>query len=784
MEIWTLVKADIKHKKGSFISIILLTAIISLSIVVILSIQKNTKMGVKALWEKSAPGELSVIIREDRLTEELLKKVEDSSLTDRVEDISTVCSDGYFINDIENGNSLFMRKKDQWFIPYNQELDGYGDTDITIHPGEIYLPIGLKIDFSCEVGDTVKVYTIYSHSYEYKVAGFIAEPVTGSETIGWKQCYVSDEDFTRMFEDAAAEELKHGSEATANVHILQIYQKNDANMTSAEFRRALNQETGIIDFASGSITISDSKRYTTLVPNIITSSLLVFMLVLMAVVLVMMGHSISTGIQMDYEEFGIMKSQGFSKNKIRVVFVFQYILAEILGIISGICFAVPVLKGLNNIFFYITGILSPDGFAIWHSSLLICSMLFLSLAFIWLMTWKVTTISPVRAITGGQKTVYFDSLFRIKIRPKWLHTSLAFRQFTSKGRQYMGITFITAILVFFMMLVMVLGNVLNSKTSLEAMGFMYQEVSIGFKTELSDEQLADIEATVEEYTPICHRYYYAQLYTSFNGEQTMCGIIRNPEELPAISKGRAPLYDNEIVITSTLAEAYDLHMGDEVVVAHGEHKAEYMVVGYNQSMNDTGMIFFMSMEGSARIGIDNIYTGGYSLSDADKAGEIAEKLNELYGEIIFAQAADDTSDLDIYDDIIGMAKLFIYILSVIFALVVVHMVCTKNFIQERRDIGIYKACGFTSGMLRLQFAVRFLIISVIGAAVGIAFGLVLSGWTISQMLKMVGLSTIVVTYTPSIFILPTLVICCCFFLFAFLVSGKIKRVETKELVIE
>ncbi len=784
MEIITLVKANIKHKKGSFISIVLLLAIISLSVTFILSMKNNCDKSLEAAWEDLNPGELIVMISDRKMSDELLTKVENSRLTDKVIDVPGIESDAYYINDNTNGNSLFMRKQDNYFKAYNAELDGYIQEDIKIRNGEIWFPVGVKTNYKCNIGDMVSVYTIYGHEYDFIIAGFIVEPVTGGSVIGWKQAYVSDEDFNRMSDDAEMEELAHEDGAISNIHLIHIYQDGGCSMTSTEFRRALNKETGIVDFAFGSMPKSLCLKYTLLLVNIITASLLAFMFILMVVVFIVMGHSISTGIQIDYAELGILKSQGFSKGKIRLVFICQYLFAELLGILIGFGLAVPAFLLLKNLFFSMTGILSSGRIDFVRSSFIICSVFLISILFVLLMTGKVAKISPIRAISGGKSAVYFDSYLKSKISKKRIHTSIALRQFTSNSRRYIGITVIVSILVFFMMTAMILGNILNSKTALESIGMICNEINIDFKTALSDEQLNDIEEVVEQYTPITHKYYLRHMYLSLNGEETMCRIMRNPEEIPAISKGRAPLYDNEIVITDILADEYKLSIGDEVVISHDDKKASYIITGYNQSINDVGMIFSMSLDGAKKVGIENVYWGAYSLDDAGYAEKAAADINQLYGDLVSAEHNEDAGDMDSYNEIISIIKVIIYVLSVIFASVVVHMVCIKTFIQERHDIGIYKACGFTSGMLRLQFAVRFLIISIFGSLVGLIFSVLLSGWTIAQILRLVGISVIKVSYTPLTFILPILVICFCFFIFAYAASRKIKYVETRELVME
>ena len=126
----------------------------------------------------------------------------------------------------------------------------------------------------------------------------------------------------------------------------------------------------------------------------------------------------------------------------------------------------------------------------------------------------------------------------------------------------------------------------------------------------------------------------------------------------------------------------------------------------------------------------------------------------------------------------------IYIISILFALITVSMTCIRSFLRERTDIGIYKALGFTVRQLRLQFSFRFLIVSVIGAAFGIILCIFLCPSMMKILLRGVGITNFTTDYTLDVIILPVCMICFCFFLFAYLVSGKIKKVEVRELISE
>lgn len=92
--------------------------------------------------------------------------------------------------------------------------------------------------------------------------------------------------------------------------------------------------------------------------------------------------------------------------------------------------------------------------------------------------------------------------------------------------------------------------------------------------------------------------------------------------------------------------------------------------------------------------------------------------------------------------------------------------------------------GFISKNLRVQFALRFLIVAVFGSAVGAVLSVLFSGKLLSIFLYNIGITHLEARFTPFTFIAPVTLICDCFFVFAYFVSGKIKTVAVRELVVE
>lgn len=783
MEIITLIKANIWRKKGSFIGITLLMVIISMSLTAVLSVWDNCREGLETAYEETDAANLLFSIKRQDLSDDILRSLQKHPLIERISMFDAIQSTEIRFGDNIEQNEWKLLKYRKEFKIVNETLDGYQKNPVpALKRGEIYITQGAVSRMECKIGDSLRFF-ILGREYSFRVKGIVVEPMFGGTTIGWKQVFISDEDFEKLCADASAD-AKGTEGKTALYYMVQLYKSADCTLTDGKFKRKVNLDTGIIDRASGSLTKEMSEHYTNLFMDIIFAILLVFILFLFLVVLIVMAHSIGVGIEMDYTNIGVLKSQGFSKDRIRTVWILQYLLAQTAGAFVGTALAVPLCRVMGDVFWPITGILADKGISFLKSFFMVSVILLVSAFLVWFLTRKIGKISPVRAISGGRSDIYFDSRFQMPIFNRSLSFSLALRQFTSNRRKYLSTIVIVSILIFFMLTVTVLGNVLDSKTALQSMGGLYVECSMTFSKKVDDRKLEGIEKIVEKYSSIEKKYYLISQYLSVNGEEIFCQIYQNPEVLPVL-KGRAPLYDNEIVVTEIIADELDLKIGDTALVTHRSSSKEFIVSGIYQSINDTGLTFAMSLKGAEVFGIDSVHYAGYSLGSPENNVQIAEELNAVYGDILKAEAKEGGDIMeDTYTIAIDSMKAIIYAFSVLFALVVVIMVCNKTFLQEKNDIGIYKALGFTAANLRIQFAFRFFIVSLAGALLGSVFSIFFTGRLLNGMLRGMGITSFVAQFTAVTFFVPVMIICVCFFLFAYFASGKVRTVEVRELVVE
>lgn len=440
------------------------------------------------------------------------------------------------------------------------------------------------------------------------------------------------------------------------------------------------------------MTKSMSAHYTMLFVSIITSVLLVFMGLLLIVVIIVITYSITTGIQMDYVNIGILKAVGITQGQLRLILVLQYIAAEIVGMAAGLAGSVWLIKSFGTIFQPIMAVVITTRIAWAQSFFWIAVILAGTGILLFVLTAKAAKITPMRALSQGKDEIYFSSRLNVAVSPKHLYTTLALRQITSEGRRYVGTVVIVAILVFFMMTIQILGGIVDSESARESMGEIVSDVEIQLQTKVDEHEFQNIEQTIEEITPIQKKCYTNTTYMSLNGEEIYCFIYQNPGDMQ-MTKGRAPIYDNEIAITEITAEEVGIKMGDTVTVACGSNREEYLVSGIYQGLNDAGLNFSIGFQGAQKLGISSMGYGAYKLSEPEKAVQVQERLNEVYPEILKVQTSGDASMDKTYEAAIQAMQLIVNVFSVLFGTDCGYHVLPQNVFAGKNGSRHFKGNG-------------------------------------------------------------------------------------------
>ena len=777
-----LTSAGIRRGRGAFKSIILLMMLITFSFSGTVSNADRLREARTERFAQAGVPDIMVSIYDDLLTDEMLRAVEEDP---NVQD--------YCLK-----QSIFLMKTPQaddqevkitlTLFPHTDDLNVFSDNgdrfleDNSLSDGEIFLPYKMKMTKEFQKGTVIKIQTRNGFSESFTVKGYYEDVIQGVTTSAGNYCIITQNDYDRIAAEYADSLFDSDRYAVVMSH---LYINGTGSCSQSELRRELGERSPLISSANMAVTREMLAAHVEIFSNIGTRIIAVFVLLLLIVVLITMHNSIRSSIEMDQAELGILKSQGFTAFQISLVYVFQYAAALVIGAILGIAVSVPACRYLISMWKNLTGIMSGTNVSILKCAVLSIAIILICTVFIFISTSKIGRISPVRAIAGAKSEVYFDSRLNTRVRKKPLSFFLALRQLNSRRKSYLGTVFIVMLLSFFVISIMIITKGLDMEQMLTD---ITGEISLNSISGFCMDDFTEAEAAIREIdggAELLTESYHRMLVER---ELIAVHAYNSTEDVFKPLKGRAPKYDNEIMLTESASKSTGKQIGDTLTVTYMDKKCEFIVTGSFQTVWEFGLLTAMTPEGMQRLGYGDIDGAFVSLSDPNKQQQVIDLLNDRYAGKLHAEPYTENSTLETYKKtaniLMGSLSYAIYAVLLLFAAVIVAMVCKRTFIRERTDIGIFKAVGFTVPSLRLQFSLRFLLIALLGSAAGCAAGMLWSRKMISYILRIIGLTDFTADYMPAMFIVPSAILCGCFFLTAWFASHRIQTVNVRDLVTE
>ncbi len=118
------------------------------------------------------------------------------------------------------------------------------------------------------------------------------------------------------------------------------------------------------------------------------------------------------------------------------------------------------------------------------------------------------------------------------------------------------------------------------------------------------------------------------------------------------------------------------------------------------------------------------------------------------------------------------------------ACVAVMLISRRTLLSERRDMGVYRAMGFTVASLRASFTLRFLGVAAVGALAGSALTMAAGGALVSTLFGLFGVGGFSLALPVWEALAISAAFALAFALSAFGMSRRIKDVSIHELVVE
>lgn len=785
MEYKTLLKADLRKHKGSLAGIFLLIFLVSAALSTVVSVWLNSEQYIRSELSRAGFGTLTAWVSSVPDLSAFTEELTSLEAVERTETQPLIFAD-YTANGQDSdseGQLIVFQGEDDRYHFFSDNLSSYRETVPQMNQGEIYVSPSMVSMFGVQIGDTVSFPVARAGvTADFTVKGFYEDPFMGSSMIGMKGFLISESDYRTLQKQIQESGIDALARDGAMVH---IFQKEDSSSarTVSEFNTLLNEQTSLPRYAEFVHSENAIAGFMLILQNAFCGLLAAFVAVLLTVVMIVLGHTISSAVEAGYVNMGILKTIGFTGKKLRRIQMMQYLTVILSGQILGLFSSIIFSEMVSRMTLTTTGLRIPPQLPFGWCLLVFAVMFLVLTALIAYKTGRINRISPMKAIRG--EAVENDGVRQVMfpIRGKLLKTSLAFRQLTAGKRRYLGACMVAMLLVFFASLI---GR-MDSWLGADGQGMMYAfnpaDHDIGVQV-LGVYTSEEAEELVRSYTEITDSYLLAMPGVSVDGVDYTANVITDPERFH-IMEGRTSRNDDEIVLTEFVAADLGVSIGDTVTVQADSGSADYTVSGIYTCANDMGDNVGMSRAGYLKIGSDDpaIWCHHYFLEDVSKKADITQALDAAFGGDVHVH---ENTWPGLYGIINAMQALllFLYGMVVLFILVVTVLTGSKILSSEKRDIGIYKAIGFDSAQLRGSFALRFGITALLGAVIGAGLAAVFTDSIVSGIMRMAGISNFSSVPTVGNTLFPAVIVILLFMGFAYVASWNVKKVDLTVLITE
>lgn len=659
--------------------------------------------------------------------------------------------------------------------------------DASVTGDYIYLPYQFYTSGGFDIGDTYE-FENTGKKYSFTVKGFINVVYGGCNNNGRFAFVVDDASYEKIWNDTHDEK--------ENIEI--IYDLKDGVQVGGFKIRTSNE---LLKINPGAVIagtdLNQDIGNRTFIGLIIAVSILVLTSLIVFAVAMMLANSISNYIKENMKTLGALKAIGYTGKEIKDSLVLWFVgiaaVASIIGIIIAYIlmplFAAIVVGQMGipyQVSFNLLSTIIPVGFVVLFT--LIVTLFSAA---------KISGILPIVALREGVESHNFKknhlALHKTSLS---LNSSLAMKTFLGNMKQNVITFIVIGCMVFCCVISLLMYENFNRHPKLDILTTELCAGVVAADMESKEEVLDYLEkrGDVKNIREIINLTVY------YNDEDSLFTyIVDDPTKLNNTNlcyKGRLPEFDNEVVVSGSFAKAYGFDIGDEISLDYGDNTYAYLITGLIQTTNNAGREALFTYKAAEHIVDLGMIPGWYWFDLADESDDDAvnkEKTQTIVDESEEEYGYHIIKTMNFYDVIGGSMTTFKNIstimlilmcsISVVVIALILYLLIKSLVYHKRKDYGIYKALGYTSGSLMLQTAMSFMpavIASVIVFSVGSYY---VANPYMSTFMRFFGLMKCNFSIpVPGVVMIGAGLAVVSFFL-ALLQTGRIKKIEAYNMLV-
>lgn len=643
----------------------------------------------------------------------------------------------------------------------------------------IILPYYMNISEGYNIGDTLHM-EISGETYDFEVMGFTEDPLFATPlNISMYRCYISKENMERISE-TTGKKLQYNECRMLLDETVDVY----------EYVDTLTDMLGGRDDDSIFGLVYDSvKDGLTMMPGICMGITLAFSAILMLIAVIIMRFSVKNFIEDNLKNIGILQACGYTSRQLRSATLMEMGMIGIVGCTLGLLLSVLGEGVVGNIQALMMGLHYSVGFDMGYGALAFAAIMVVVLFITHISSRTYKKVNVLDALRGGIHTHNFKKnvipLHKTKLA---VNTAIGAKNIFGAKFKNIGILVIVSILS----CACCIGFGMYENFALDR-DFMLSLVGAELGTAItSGENPEEMGAEIENWTEVEKVNYYSCLdinVTNSEKSKTItCDVWKNPKILENINtlEGSLPVCDNEIVISTMVRDFFGVSVGDIIYLQGDGEKMPYIVSGVMQIINNGGWKMLLNYDGAKRLNGDvntiqvYIYANeGYDFEDINVA-----MAKNYPGIQVIESAKMAESSLSVVAMAMTMICALFVIITVVVVFLVVFLLIRTKVLSDRKNNGIYKAIGYTTGNLMVQTVMSNLPVIFVGAVVGAVASIFAASPLSCTCLSFCGIEKCSVTISPVYLVGTVIGITLVAFVVAMTISSRIRNVEPVKMLTE
>ncbi|MDE6024193.1 MAG: FtsX-like permease family protein [Lachnospiraceae bacterium] len=645
----------------------------------------------------------------------------------------------------------------------------------------IYMPMIYKSE-DIAIGKQIKI-TLGTNDVYYTVCGFTNSVMAGSHNCSLCEIILTDDKYKEARETIYAD----NSMFVGNAILCSVRLKNKEDCKDYHAMIKDKLSSGDLYLASNHYEMVFQSRYVSQMICSAIISAMAFLILLIA--LVVMASNIANYIQENMKILGVLKAIGYTSNQVINSFHMQFLGVSLIAAMLGAALSYCIFPVVNEMMISQTGI--PYTLHFLAAPFFITVGILSGAVFItvWAAVSRIKKIEPIVALRQGVKTHSFKrNYIPLEHTKAPLDAALALKtMFTSVKN---NITICISMLV--VTLVLVFSAVMAENVIWDMNKFT------AFVTGESCDSCINVNSGIEQdflnMIKKDERVEKVYLFSGMNvthvgGMELLATLIDDYEDVnnpDAVFKGRFPKYDNEIAIGVKYAREQDINIGDEIAITANGTEAKFIVSGFTQIANNLGLDCILTREGYRRLGDISNVSYYINLVDGADIDAFNMHIEERFGnEVNITVNVEETLRAagSVYVQLMVMIVIGVLILSAGVIAFVLYLLVRTRLGNKKRDYGIMKSLGFTTGQLIFQTAFSFMPPVILSTIVGLFISCIIINPFIASFLSNVGIVKCTFTVPLGMVMIEGVGLIVFTFLILCLMSLKIKKLSPYAILV-